>query len=102
MMRRSALIAAVVALSGTVHAQALGAQPADVPASDPTAGVWRSRGYGYVVSIDAAGAPKLFHAIDGVCYADPRPDVDPDGVLAVRRAVGPDLIALSPGPSDTA
>lgn len=102
MMRRSALIAAVVALSGTVHAQVLGAQPADAPASDPTAGVWRSRGYGYVVSIDAAGAPKLFHAIDGVCYADPRPDVDPDGVLAVRRAVGPDLIALSPGPSDTA
>ena len=92
-MRRSALTAvlALTALAGPVlaHAQA------------PIEGVWRSRGYGYVVAFDA-GKPKLFHAIDGVCYADPRPEADPDGILTVSRAIGPDTVAFSSGPADTA
>jgi len=92
MQRRSALIAAVLALAGTAQAQA----------PDPVAGVWRSRGYGYVLSLDAAGTPKLFHAVGDACYPDPRPKADPDGILAVRRALGPDVLAVASGPADTA
>jgi carboxyl-terminal processing protease len=92
-MRRRALTAAVAlaVLTGaaTAHAQA------------PTEGVWRSRGYGYVVRFDA-GKAKLFHAVDGVCYPDPRPEPDPDGILVVSRAIGPDMVAFSSGPADTA
>jgi carboxyl-terminal processing protease len=92
-MRRSALTAAVAlaALTGaaTAHVQ---------PSLD---GAWRSRGYGYIVQFDA-GKPKLFHAVDGVCYADPRPQPDPDGILMVSRAIGPDTVAFSSGPGDTA
>lgn len=90
-MRRSALTAASIlaVLAGPALAQA------------PIDGIWRSRGYGYVVQFDA-GKPKLFHAVDGVCYPDPRPEADPDGILAVSRAIGPDTIAFSSGPADTA
>ena len=96
MPRRRALIAALAmtALAGPVVAQ--GAPPQ--PSLD---GVWRSRGYGYVVQFQA-GKPRLFHAVDGVCYADPRPEADPDGILAVSRAIGPDTLAFSSGPADTA
>ena len=92
-MRRRALTAVValvaLAAAATAHAQ---------PRLD---GVWRSRGYGYVVEFQA-GVPKLFHAVDGVCYPDPRPEPDPDGLLVVSRAIGPDTIAFSSGPADTA
>ena len=91
MKRRSAVAAAVIALAGTANAQVPGAE---------TQGVWRSHGYGYIVRIDAAG-PKLFHAVDGDCYADPRPDPDPDGVLAAPRTVSPDVIAFASGPAYT-
>ncbi|CAN5315191.1 S41 family peptidase [soil metagenome] len=88
MKRRSALLAAVVALAGgAVNAQAV----------DPTQGVWRSRGHGYIARIDAGGI-KLFHTVGTACYADPRPRADPDGVLAARRLVGPDILATASGP----
>jgi carboxyl-terminal processing protease len=94
MPRRRALIAAVAlaVLAGPALAQTSQA---------PREGVWRSRGYGYIVQFQA-GAPKLFHAIDGVCYPDPRPQADPDGILMVSRALGPDTVAFSSGPGDTA
>ena len=91
MKRRSAVAAAVIALAGTANAQVPGAE---------TQGVWRSHGYGYIVRIDAAGS-KLFHAVDGDCYADPRPDPDPDGVLAAPRTVSPDVIAFASGSAYT-
>jgi carboxyl-terminal processing protease len=91
-MRRSALTAAVaLAVLSAVTAQA----------QAPIEGAWRSRGYGYLVQFQA-GVPKLFHAVDGVCYADPRPEPDPDGLLVVSRAIGPDTVAFSSGPTDTA
>ena len=34
-------------------------------------GVWRSRGYGYVVRLEARG-PELFHIAAEFCYPDPR------------------------------
>jgi carboxyl-terminal processing protease len=96
MPRRRALTAAVAfaVLAGSALTRPATAQP-------PLDGVWRSRGYGYVVRFDA-GRPKLFHVVDGVCYADPRPQTDPDGVLAVSRPLGPDTLAFSSGPGQTA
>lgn len=82
-------VLAVLAGAAAAHAQG------------PLDGAWRSRGYGYVVQFQA-GKPKLFHAVDGVCYADPRSEPDPDGVLAVSRALGPDTVAFASGPGATA
>jgi carboxyl-terminal processing protease len=95
MSRRRALTAAVAlaVLAGPAWAQGQAAAPRE--------GVWRSRGYGYVVQFQG-GVPKLFHAVEGVCYPDPRPQADPDGLLTVSRAMGPDAVAFSSGPGDTA
>jgi carboxyl-terminal processing protease len=102
MMGWSVVIAAATAavLAGPVAALTPDSQAASAQGAN-SQGVWRSRGYGYIVRIDAAG-PKLFHAVDGACYADPRPRADPDGLLAVRRSVSPSTIAFSSGPADTA
>ena len=92
MKRRSALLAVLIALTGAAaHAQTV----------DPTQGVWRSRGHGYIVRIDADGT-RLFHTVGAACYADPRPQADPDGMLAVRRLAGPDILATSSGPAGAA
>ena len=48
-------------------------------------GVWRSRGYGYVVGWVTDG-PKLFHVAGDFCYADPRPERDPDELFV---SIGP-------------
>jgi carboxyl-terminal processing protease len=50
-------------------------------------GVWRSRRYGYVVRIGQDGL-KLFHVAGGFCYADPRPERDPDDLFRVLSAHG--------------
>lgn len=91
MKRRSAVLAILVALTGAA---------ANAQTVDPTQGVWRSRGYGYIVRIGASET-KLFHAVGAACYADPRPEADPDGVLAVRHLAGPNVLATSSGPADT-
>ena len=57
-------------------------------------GVWRSRGYGYVVRITADG-PTLFHVAGGFCYPDPRPERDPDNLFEFYRPLGPDTVAFS-------
>src|SRR5262245_48002330 len=57
-------------------------------------GVWRSRGYGYIVKIDASSV-KLFHAAGDFCYADPRPDDEVDDVITLYRPFGPNAMAFS-------
>jgi carboxyl-terminal processing protease len=63
-------------------------------------GVWRSRGYGYVLQIRADGL-KLFHVAGPFCYADPRPKRDPDGLFAFYRPVVNGTVAFSGVPSQT-
>jgi carboxyl-terminal processing protease len=71
--------------------------------SRPTAavhGVWRSRGYGYVVRIGQDGL-KLFHTAGDFCYADQRGERDPDGLFEYYRSIGPDTVAFSTMPGQT-
>ncbi|AYV49749.1 peptidase [Caulobacter flavus] len=56
----------------------------------PLQGVWKSRGYGWVVRFDAGG-PALYHLAGDDCWRDPRPGSDPDGVLKLWRPVGADV-----------
>ena len=63
-------------------------------------GVWRSRGYGYLVRIGHDGL-KLFHVAGDFCYADPRPARDPDGLFVHYRPWGPDTLAFSTMPGQT-
>jgi carboxyl-terminal processing protease len=63
-------------------------------------GVWRSRGYGYIVKVDAKGA-KLFHVAGDFCYADPRPDDEVDDVITLYRPFGPNAMAFSTDRSGT-
>lgn len=53
----------------------------------PLQGVWKSRGYGWVVRFDAAG-PALYHLAGDDCWRDPRSEADPDGVLKLWRLAG--------------
>ena len=56
-------------------------------------GIWQSRGYGYLVSVDR-GAPKMFHVADEFCYADPsKPNLD--NLLGFYRPWGKGSIAFS-------
>ena len=57
-------------------------------------GVWRSRGYGYVVVMGQDG-PALFHVAGDFCYADPRQERDPDELFAYYRPLGRDTVAFS-------
>jgi carboxyl-terminal processing protease len=50
-------------------------------------GVWRSRGYGYVVRMESRG-PELYHVAGEFCYPDPRGERDPDGIFAYYRQLG--------------
>ena len=63
-------------------------------------GVWRSRGYGYVVVIGQDG-PAMFHVAGDFCYADPRQERDPDGLLAYYRPLGRNTVAFSGEPGQT-
>ncbi|PVM94229.1 S41 family peptidase [Caulobacter endophyticus] len=53
----------------------------------PLQGVWKSRGYGWVVLFEAGG-PSLYHLAGDDCWRDPRPEADPDGVLKLWRPGG--------------
>ncbi len=66
----------------------------------PLYGVWRSRGYGYVLRITADGL-KLFHTAGAFCYADPRPRRDPDGIFAYYRSLENGTVAFSGTPGQT-
>ena len=66
----------------------------------PLHGVWRSRGYGYVLRISSDGL-KLFHTAGAFCYADPRPRRDPDGIFAFYRPLENGTVAFSGVPGQT-
>ena len=63
-------------------------------------GIWRSRGYGYVVKMDGRG-PELFHVAGDFCYPDPRGERDPDDIFEYYRQIGPSTVAFSSEPGDS-
>lgn len=63
-------------------------------------GVWKSRGYGWIVEFGPDGG-KLFQTAGGACYADPRREPDPDGIMGVWRAEGQGTITLAGDPAST-
>ena len=95
-MRASALAMSVVgvALLGSTPAAAQDRPAQDLPAMvggrpvPALLGVWRSRGYGYVVRM-AADGPTLFHVAGNFCYWDPRQERDPDNLFKFYRSAGP-------------
>jgi carboxyl-terminal processing protease len=95
MKRLSLAAAAVLALAAPACAespfwpvQAKGSVAAELR------GAWKSRGYGWIVEFGPDGG-KLFHTAGGACYADPRREPDPDGIMAVWRAEGPGTVTLA-------
>jgi len=99
-----AAVAAIVVASRGAAAQHLAGEDRPTVAADGPAptlhGIWRSRGYGYVLSIDAAGL-KLFHVAGPFCYADPRRKQDPDGLFAFHRTLKDGVLAFSAVPGQT-
>jgi carboxyl-terminal processing protease len=63
-------------------------------------GIWRSRGYGYVVRLEGEDA-KLFHVAGEYCYLDPRNEPDPEGMFEYFRQLGPSTVAFSSEPGDS-
>ncbi len=63
-------------------------------------GVWRSRGYGYLLDMRADGF-DLYHVAGEFCYPDPRSANDPDGLFVLYRAVGENAVAFSGVPGQT-
>jgi carboxyl-terminal processing protease len=64
-------------------------------------GVWRSRGYGYVVRMTTDG-PTLFHVAGNFCHWDPRQERDPDDLFRFYRPRGPDTVAFYTDRDETA
>jgi carboxyl-terminal processing protease len=62
-------------------------------------GVWRSRGYGYVLRVD--GGLELFHAAGPFCYREPRPQRDPDHLFVLYRELESGTVAFSSQPGQT-
>jgi carboxyl-terminal processing protease len=69
-------------------------------ASPALHGVWRSRGYGYVLRIGAGGL-ELFHVAGPLCYRDPRSARDPDHVFVLYRELQSGTVAFSGLPGQT-
>ena len=89
-MRLFLFVAALAAASSALPSRAEPAlRPLATEGSVPKAlqGVWKSRGYGWIVRFDASG-PSLYHLAGDDCWRDPRPQADPDGVLKLWRPVG--------------
>lgn len=87
-------LAGLTLIAGLLHAAPIAAAPADFrpiietgPIAKPLQGVWKSRGYGWVVRFDADG-PSLYHLAGEDCWRDPRAEADPDGVLKLWRPAG--------------
>src|SRR5712691_11435878 len=102
----SAITVIGAALLWSTMAAAQDRSPQDRPAlveGRPIAaveGVWRSRGYGYVVVMGQDG-PAMFHVAGDFCYADPRQERDPDGLFAYYRPLGRNTVAFSGEPGQT-
>jgi carboxyl-terminal processing protease len=99
-----ASLAAILLGSGMAVAQESAVQDRPVMiAARPApalAGVWRSRGYGYVLQVGAAGI-ELFHAAGPFCYRDPRPQRDPDRLFVLYRELQSGTVAFSGLPGQT-
>jgi carboxyl-terminal processing protease len=63
-------------------------------------GVWRSRGYGYLLDIRADGF-DLYHVAGEFCYPDSRSADDPDGLFVLYRPAGNGTVAFSGVPGQT-
>ncbi|WP_297515219.1 S41 family peptidase [uncultured Caulobacter sp.] len=103
-MKRLSLLAAVAALSFYAPAMAESpfwpVQAKGGPVAAELNGVWKSRGYGWIVQFGPDG-PKLFQTAGGACYADPRAEGDPDGTFGVWRAEGAGVVSLAGDPAGT-
>jgi len=106
-MRAAALsVSLVLALLtlGTAIAQDSAAQDRQVMVAGRPApvlhGVWRSRGYGYVLRVGAGGI-ELFHVAGLFCYPDPRPARDPDHLFVLYRELNSGTVAFSGLPGQT-
>lgn len=103
-MKRLSLLAAVAVLS--VAAPAFAESPfwpvkAKSGAVSPELnGVWKARGYGWIVQFGPEGA-QLFQTASEACYPDPRREPDPDGVMTSWRAEGQGTITLTGDPDGT-
>jgi carboxyl-terminal processing protease len=102
------LLASVMVLMGTTMAVSDERQVVDRPvmaAGRPVAelqGVWRSRGYGYLLRVGAGGGGlELFHVAGGFCYPDPRRAHDPDGLFGYYRPLEDGTVAFSGTPGQT-
>jgi carboxyl-terminal processing protease len=58
------------------------------------AGVWRSRGYGYILRV-GADRLELFHVAGSFCYADPRKRRDPDNLFVYWRSLENGTVAFT-------
>src|SRR5215470_16183556 len=102
----STLLASVMVLIGTAMAVADERQIEDRPvmeAGRPVPelnGVWRSRGYGYLLRVGAGGL-EFFHVAGGFCYPDPRRAHDPDNLFVYYRQRQDGTIAFSGTPGQT-
>ncbi len=96
-----AAVAAVVSFAAPAFAESpfWPVQAKGMVASELRA-VWKSRGYGWIVEFGPDGG-KLFQTAGGACYADPRREPDPDGVMNVWRAEGQGTITLASDPAGT-
>jgi carboxyl-terminal processing protease len=63
-------------------------------------GVWRSRGYGYVVKIDRKGL-QLHHIAGEFCYPDPRRERNPEGIFEYYRPLDKGAVAFSSAPGQS-
>lgn len=102
-MKRLSLLAAAALLSAAAPAFAESpfwpVQTKGAVASE-LRGVWKSRGYGWIVAFGPDGG-KLFQTAGGACYPDPRREGDPDGIMGVWRAEGQGAITLAGDPDST-
>jgi len=103
-MRVSLLTLVTAAIAATLLGPAMAQEDRPVMRNDRVVpaiqGIWRSRGYGYVVRMDSLG-PELFHVAGEFCYKDPRGERDPDGIFEYYRQIGPSTVAFSSEPGDS-
>ncbi|KQM64202.1 hypothetical protein ASE75_09380 [Sphingomonas sp. Leaf17] len=63
-------------------------------------GVWRSRGYGHILTI-ARGVPRVYHVAGTQCYRDPSPDAGKDESYRLVSVTNRDRIAFTVAPGTT-
>lgn len=101
-MKRLLAVALLACVPTSVWAAAGDLRPvaSDGVVARPLQGVWRSRGYGWIVRFEAEG-PSLYHVAGSDCWRDPRPEADPDGVMKLWRAAGRGRVETAGDPDGT-